>query len=223
MNFVGPSTGLDILASSHSPNNYFSLEDILASQERIPVTTKQDLPQLGFLDPQSHYQIDPNNLAAGTSLELPLWMVKGLTTRRAQVELPKTWSLSQRQIINADPNVVDLHKLGPHFYQTGCHIQRQISGSQNLDEEAEAIGTILVDTLTKRFRGIMDASANAAAQDTLTNTESLDSIERGLYHVGQSSKRLGDAWNSRTTGQIHTSSIVQKHRKLKRKAHVLNR
>lgn len=171
MNFVGRGAGSDILMSSHSPNNYFSLEDILASQERVPITTKQDLPQLGFLDPQSHYQIDPTNLAAGTTLELPLWMVKDLKARgRAQVELPKTWSLSQRQIIHADPNVVDLHRLGPHFYQTGCHIVKQISGGQNLDDEAEAVSNILVDTLTKRFRRIMDASANAEAKDTLVNT-----------------------------------------------------
>lgn len=185
---------------------------------------KQDLPQLGFLDPQSHYQSDPTNLAAGTTLELPLWMVKSLTARgRAQVELPRSWTLSQRQIINADPNVVDLHKFGPHFYQTGCHILKQITSGQNLDDDAEAISNILVDTLTKRFRGIMDASANAEAQDTLINTESLDSIERELYQVGQISRRRCDAWNSRTTEQLHTSSIVQKHRKLKRKADVLDR
>ena len=171
MSFSGPGKGSNILASSHSPNNYFSFEDILASQERIPITMKQDLPQLGFLDPQSHYQSDPTNLAAGTTLELPLWMVKSLTARgRAQVELPRSWTLSQRQIINADPNVVDLHKFGPHFYQTGCHILKQITSGQNLDDDAEAISNILVDTLTKRFRGIMDASANAEAQDTLINT-----------------------------------------------------
>ena len=34
---------------SFSPD-YFSLDDILASQERVPVTVKVDLPKLGFLD-----------------------------------------------------------------------------------------------------------------------------------------------------------------------------
>ena len=57
----------------------------------------------------------------------------------------------------------------------------------------------------------------------LLYAESLDSIERELYQVGQISRRRCDAWNSRTTEQLHTSSIVQKHRKLKRKADVLDR
>ena len=52
--------------------------------------------------------------------------------------------------------------------------------------------------------------------------ESLDSIERGLYYIGQTSRKRGDSWLFRTTGKISTSSIVQKHRKLKRKADVLN-
>ena len=34
---------------SYSPN-YFSLADILATEERVPLVTKTELPQLGFLD-----------------------------------------------------------------------------------------------------------------------------------------------------------------------------
>lgn len=220
MSSIGSSAMSEMLTSS---NHYFSLDDILASQERIPLSMKQDIPQLGFLDPQSHYQNDATVLATGTTLELPLWMAKDFKAKnRAKLELPKTWSLSQRDIVKADPSVVDLHKLGPYFYQSGCHILKYISVGQELDDEADKIGNILVDTLTKRFRGIMDASANAEAQDTLINTESLDSIERGLYRIGQQSRRLGDAWLLRTTGKIQTAAIVLKHRKLKRKADVLN-
>jgi len=207
----------------NSSNHYFSLDDILASQERIPLVTQQDLPQLGFLDPQSHYQTDPTVLVTGTTLELPLWMAKDLKVRnRAKLELPDSWSSSKREIIKADPSVLDLHKSGPYFYQTGYHILKLISNNQTLNDDAEAISNILVDTLTKRFRKIMDASANSEAQDTLINTETLDAIERGLYRVGQHSRRLGDAWFSRTTGKIQTALIVQKHMKLKRKADVLN-
>ena len=155
----------------NSSNHYFSLDDILASQERIPLVTQQDLPQLGFLDPQSHYQTDPTVLVTGTTLELPLWMAKDLKVRnRAKLELPDSWSSSKREIIKADPSVLDLHKLGPYFYQTGYHILKLISNNQNLNDDAEAISNILVDTLTKRFRNIMDASANSEAQDTLINT-----------------------------------------------------
>ena len=169
------TSGSYLVPSSHSPDNYFSLEDILASQERVPITIMQDLPKLGFLDPSSVHQTDPTNLAAGSKLELPLWMAKALKgRRRIQVELPETWTPSQRQIINADPNVVDLHMLGPDFYQSGLHVLKLISDGQNLESEAEEVGNVLVDTLTRRFRGIMDASANAEARDTLVNTGTFD-------------------------------------------------
>ena len=118
----------DLVPSSYSPDNYFSLEDIVASQERVPITIQQDLPQLGFLDPSSIHQADPTNLTAGSKLELPLWMAKALRgRRRIQVELPKTWSSSQRQIMNADPTVVDLHKFGPHYYEFGRYLMKTSS------------------------------------------------------------------------------------------------
>ncbi len=34
---------------SYTPD-YFSLADILATEERVPMVAKADLPQLGFLD-----------------------------------------------------------------------------------------------------------------------------------------------------------------------------
>ena len=37
-------------SQSYSPN-YFSIEDILATQERVPCQIETDLPNLGFLDP----------------------------------------------------------------------------------------------------------------------------------------------------------------------------
>ena len=37
---------------SYNPD-YFSLQDILAEQERVPVITNEDLPKLGFLDPST--------------------------------------------------------------------------------------------------------------------------------------------------------------------------
>ena len=49
------------------------------------------------------------SLAANTKLELPFWMVWALRGRgRAEPQLPKTWNATQRSIILADADVVDL-------------------------------------------------------------------------------------------------------------------
>lgn len=220
----GSGSGLsDLLPhSGGSPENYFSLDDILATQERIPITTRVDLPQLGFLDSSTVHQSDPTLLPAQTKLQLPYWMVKALKGKgpvtRIEVELPQTWSSTQRRIISAGPAVVDLNRLAPYFYESGRHLMSLVRDHR----DCEDVGAVLVETLTKRFRKIADASANADARDTLVNTESLDQLERGLYQQGQRSMRRQEDWCKRRTGHMHTAAMVQRHRKLKRKADVLS-
>merc|ERR1712168_1085675 len=53
---------------------FFDMDDILASQERVACVVETPLRGLGFLD--SSY--DAQDLAAGTKLELPFWVVKDL-------------------------------------------------------------------------------------------------------------------------------------------------
>ena len=109
------------VSSSYCPN-YFSIEDILATQERVPVEISTDLPNLGFLDQGA----DSPDLARGTKLELPYWCVEGLKSNQArsylQVDIPKTFKEVFREIMSADPLVVDLHKMGPYYYEFGRHL-----------------------------------------------------------------------------------------------------
>lgn len=58
-------------------------------------------------------------------MELPLWLSKGLYERNRKVlsiELPKVYREGWRTVFNADPNVVDLHKMGPYYYGLGSQI-----------------------------------------------------------------------------------------------------
>ena len=74
-------------------------------------------------------------------MELPQWMVEGLNTGRSPyldvevliplistfahiffcfgVQVPKTYREVYREIMTADPLVVDLHKQGPYYYEFG--------------------------------------------------------------------------------------------------------
>ena len=75
----------------------------------------------GYLDQSS----DDDTLQPGTKLELPFWLARSLCSRRrhiVSVELPRTYREGYRQVFKADPNVVDLHKLGPYFYGFGSHL-----------------------------------------------------------------------------------------------------
>lgn len=66
-------------------------------------------------------------MKAGTNVEIPLWLAESLYARRpplVNVELPKTYKDSYREIFNADACTVDMHKLGPHFFELGCYIAK---------------------------------------------------------------------------------------------------
>lgn len=61
----------------------------------------------------------------GSKLELPLWLAKGLFDHKRRilsVELPKIYQEGWRTVFSADANVVDLHKMGPHFYGFGSQL-----------------------------------------------------------------------------------------------------
>jgi len=208
--------------NSYSPD-YFSLEDILATQERVPFTANVDLPKLGFLDPSRlEGEAGSSSLKSGTALELPYWMVWSLRSRgRIEVGLPKAWQPQQRQIVSADPNVVDLQKLGPHFYEFGRHLIRLLAASgSGSSGELEEVSNLLLTTFMRRFRNIMDASCNSDTRDTLGNTETLDQLERSLYFKGQLAMKHQAMWSARRTDNIKASKMVVKHRK--RKADVLS-
>lgn len=64
-------------------------------------------------------------LCQGTKMELPLWLSKGLYDRKRRVlsvELPKMYREGWRTVFNADPKVVDLHKMGPYYYGLGSQM-----------------------------------------------------------------------------------------------------
>lgn len=52
------------------------------------------------------------------------------------VELPKIYKESYREILSADSCTVDMHKLGHYFYELGCYIAKH-------DIKGEVTSTLL--------------------------------------------------------------------------------
>ena len=126
-------------------DNYFNIEDILASHEKVPCTTEQPLQRLGFLNPST----DSEHIMPGTKMELPYWLATGLCSKKRKIvsiELPKSYKRGYREILSADANVVDLHKMGPYFYAFGS---KMLSFEH---QESEDIAVALLDvSLTLYF------------------------------------------------------------------------
>lgn len=107
--------------SGHTESNFFDIDDILASEQRVPCKFEQKVIGLGFIDQTS----DEDDIQEGTKLELPLWLAAALRGRRraiVNVDLPKQYREAYRDVLTADANVVDLHKLGPYYYACGTKL-----------------------------------------------------------------------------------------------------
>ena len=106
---------------SGTGEDYWSLDDILAGQERVSCKVEQPLYRLGFLSSSnSEPHLHPN-----TKLELPLWLVKALCTRRRRIvsiSYPKVYREPMRTALLADATSINLHYNGPYFFSFGIKL-----------------------------------------------------------------------------------------------------
>ncbi|KAM8946579.1 DNA replication complex GINS protein PSF3 [Pelodytes ibericus] len=188
--------------------SFLSLEDLLMSQEKLPCRIESGFPRLGFLEKGG----DSDSIPQGSKMEVPLWLAKGLYDNKRRVlsvDLPKIYREGWRTVFSADANVMDLHKMGPHYYGFGSQLL-------NFDcpENTEIAKTIL-KTFVGRFRRIMDSSQNAYNEDTSGLVARLDQLERGLFRAGQKGLNAFQSWERGKAAQITASSLVRGYRKRK--------
>ncbi|KAG8437279.1 hypothetical protein GDO86_008110 [Hymenochirus boettgeri] len=188
--------------------NFLSLEDLLMSQEKLPCRIESGFPRLGFLEKGG----DSDNISGGSKMELPLWLAKGLYDKKRRilsVEHPKIYREGWRTVFSADANVVDLHKMGPHYYGFGSQLL-------NFDSpENPEIAKTLLQTFVGRFRRIMDSSQNAYNEDTSGLVARLDELERSLFRAGQRGLNAFQNWERGKASQITASNLVQNYKKRK--------
>ncbi|MBN3298195.1 DNA replication complex GINS protein PSF3 [Amia ocellicauda] len=197
---VAPGVGME--------ESFLSLDDILLSHEKLPCRTETAFPRLGFLEKSS----DTRDIPEGTKMEMPLWLAKGLYDRKRRVvsvDLPKVYREGWRTVFSADPNVVDLHKMGPYYYGLGSQLLH-FESPDNTE-----IAQCVLQTFVGRFRRIMDSSQNAYNEDTSTLVEKLDCLERSLFQSGQNGLNDYQRWEKGQASQITASSLVQNYRKRK--------
>ncbi|XP_035646751.1 DNA replication complex GINS protein PSF3 [Oncorhynchus keta] len=197
---VPPGVGME--------ENFLSLDDILLSHERLPSRTECTFPGLGFLEKSS----DSRDIQEGTKMEMPLFLAKGLYERKRRVvsvELPKVYKEGWRTVFNADPTVVDLHKMGPYYYGLGSQLLHFDS------PENPEIAQAVLQTFIGRFRRTMDSSQNAYNEDTSALVERLDYLERALFRAGQSGLNSFQNWERGRASTITASSLVLNYRKRK--------
>ncbi|KAH3714638.1 DNA replication complex GINS protein PSF3-like [Dreissena polymorpha] len=189
--------------------NYYDLDDIISTNEKIPCKIEIPIYRLGYLDSSSVNE----HLTPGSKLEFPFWMARSLCSRKrhmVSVEMPKQYREAYREILTADASVVDLHKLGPYYFSFGIHMLKF-----ELPESPD-VAKILVKSFQQRFRKVMDSSQNCYNEDTSKLTDKLDESEILLFRAGQHGLNEFVRWETRQTEKLTTSEMVKNHRKRKR-------
>ncbi|XP_034190489.1 DNA replication complex GINS protein PSF3 [Osmia lignaria lignaria] len=194
------------LSQSYLPN-YFAINDILCTEERLTCTTEVELPRLGFLDCSSQTA----NLKIGSKVEFPLWLALSLKNLRnpiVSVDIPKIYKEGYREILKADADAVVLSKWNPFFYELGMHV-RKLN-----DRSSEQITDSLLQTFKSRLRLVMDWAQNPISDPTLG--KQLPRLERELFLSGRKAKVRLSEWLQKGTNSILPSEVTANLKKRKR-------
>ncbi|EJD01215.1 GINS complex, Psf3 component [Fomitiporia mediterranea MF3/22] len=181
-------------------NDYYSIDAILAENQKVQCTFKVDVPDLGYLDGGSD-----RDIKALSKLQLPFWLTPMLLySDFADCTVPHAFNQRVRNALNADATSVKLSGLvgsGGLWYAFG----RMIAGLVD-DEQAQDISEMLSTTFKQRLVNIMDqahhfgalgaANSGGAGQGQAGEDfrEGLDGTERELFALAQESAKLTKQW-----------------------------
>ncbi|XP_022207115.1 DNA replication complex GINS protein PSF3 [Nilaparvata lugens] len=184
--------------------HYFSIEEILASQEKVPCTFRRTANNLGILDPSAEDGI----IQRGAVVEIPLWLAKTLSRTNhglVRMQLPKIYKDVYRDSLVADASVVDLYKMSKFFYSFG----KQLSDCD--EANSKELRNLLTETFKNRFRQLMAWVQNMSVEEVIT--EKLDTLERKLLVDGRNAQNRLNNWLSNRVETIQAADMVMNHSK----------
>ncbi|GJE84725.1 GINS complex, Psf3 component [Phanerochaete sordida] len=193
-------------------DDYYSIDSILAENQKIQCTFKVDIPDMGHLDGGTE-----RDIKALSKVQVPMWMVYILIySDYADFNIPAPFQARVRNALNAEARSVKLSNLvgqGGLWYGLGRMIMKILD-----DAPANEISNILVkvrfplricNTFRARLPEVIDqaqhfASINSsgggagASDGTLAFREGLDGTERELFALAQDSARKTKRWYEAT-------------------------
>lgn len=157
-------------------SSYYSIDAICAEETLVPAHLTHGCTGVGtIIDPSS----DVGDLAPGTRVDLPLWMVSGMAQRNmVQVELPIFYGNKMRRKMKAGAGCEDLRVRCPHYYAVATALHSAMVATRTSDEDFPAF---ILNTFRNRYKvrrcwrrvgmwptwAIAEGSATAAKQDSI--------------------------------------------------------
>ncbi|XP_031638762.1 DNA replication complex GINS protein PSF3 [Contarinia nasturtii] len=182
--------------------NYYSIQDILVTQEKIPCIAETLIHGIGTLDPT----FDRPNIARGEKIELPLWYAIHQRSRTLNFQVPDIYKSRLKEICEADALAVDLGRMNKYFYSFGQYVTPF--------DNSHSVAPMLYETCRARCRSLIDLSKDSARG--LKNAQKFEYIESELYSIGCQTTDSFTKWLSGRTELLHTPIMVSNHQKRQR-------
>ncbi|GAW01885.1 dna replication complex gins protein psf3 [Lentinula edodes] len=188
-------------------NDYFSIDAILAENQKVQCKFKQRIPEMGHLGGGSERDITPLN-----KRQIPIWLAYIIIySDWADFDIPRPFSNKVRNALRAEPRSVRLSNLvgaGTGWYVFGKTIMDMLG-----DEQGVEMSEMLVTTFKGRLVDVIDQAQHFAALGPVGGgggggidsapqmfREGLDTTERELFVLAQESAWRMKKWYEESSG-----------------------
>ncbi|KAJ3790547.1 hypothetical protein GGU11DRAFT_762955 [Lentinula aff. detonsa] len=188
-------------------NDYFSIDAILAENQKIQCKFKQRIPEMGHLGGGSERDILPLS-----KRQIPIWLAYIIVySDWADFDIPQPFSNKVRNALRAEPRSVRLSNLvgaGAGWYVLGKTIMDMLG-----DEQGVEMSEMLITTFKGRLVDVIDQAQHFAVLGSVGGgggggvdsapqmfREGLDTTERELFVLAQESARRMKKWYEEGSG-----------------------
>lgn len=186
-------------------SNYYSIADIVVTQEKIPCTAETLVHGLGTVDTS----FDRADIAAGETIELPLWYAVHSNTSRSRIvkfQIPDIYKKKLKEICEADALAVDLGRMNKYYYSLGQYVTRF--------DRTNGIAAMLYDMCRSRCRSMIDLCKDPLKG--LKNSKKFDFFEMELYSIGCEMNDKFNRWLCGSEAILQMPTMVTNHQKRRR-------
>lgn len=191
--------------STSYTKNYYSVADIIVTQEKIPCVAEMDLLGMGGLDST----FDQEHVKLGEKLELPLWYAiecRAQRSRTLKFQVPDIFKSRLKDICEADALAVDLGRMSKYFYAFGQYIVPY--------DQSGTVSSMLYNTCRARCRALVDLSKDVSRE--LKNAQKFEYIETEMYLEGCATNEAFAKWLKGRASLLQAPLMVANHQKRRR-------
>ncbi|KAH9483042.1 DNA replication complex GINS protein PSF3 [Psilocybe cubensis] len=178
--------------------DYFSIEAILAENQKIQCTFKQEIPNMGHLGGGTE-----RDIAVSSKMQIPIWLAYTIIySDWADFNIPAPFNSRVRNALKAEAcsvrlsNLVGAGGLWYGFGKTIMDILSEEQANEMSDMLSKAFRDRLVEVIdqAQHFAALGQAGSGSSGNSAQAFREGLDTTERELFYLAQESAKRMKRW-----------------------------